>query len=462
MTLAPREPCDLLIRDAVILTVDATDTVIDRGAVAIRNGRIAGVGPDAIVASRYDARRVIYAGGSTVHPGFIDAHVHISQYTSRSVLARMQGTMATMGDWKSELTPEDEHASAALASVDYLKSGYTAVVDPGTIFEPDAVAAAAQELNIRLWLTDSYVADLGPALAQKYPELANERFLARWPQNHAAALRRLGSQLFRNRAPESLVRAFIGLYGEGTDSDELFRSALALARANGVRVQKHLGYSPAVYREQEAVLGLPMMEHLRSDGLLDPCVTFVHMNLVRQDEIPVMAAHGVRVVWCPYGQLQMIGRTGAEARMPELWRAGVHVGIGSDIARITHVAALGTLATAAAAASGFAASGKEILRARTMGSAGSVGAESDVGSIEVGKRADIVVRKAHASECLGHDHALEAGVIAGPDSVATVIVNGRVVVEGGELLTGDEHTIVARAHDSARRLWKRVSEARAR
>jgi 5-methylthioadenosine/S-adenosylhomocysteine deaminase len=378
------------------------------------------------------------------------------------VLGRMAGTTATMGDWKSCLTPEDEYASAALASLDYLKSGYTAFVDPGTIFEPDAVAAACDELCIRAWLTDPYVADLGPALARKYPEFANARFIARWPQNLDEALRRLGSQLFRNRAGESRVRAFIGLYGEGTDSDELALAAHDVARKNGVQMQKHLGYSPAVYREQEHSLGIPMVEHLDQQGLLDPAVTLIHMNIVRSTEVALLAAHGVRLVWCPYGQLQMIGRSGAEPRMPELWRAGIPVGIGSDIARVVHVAAAGTIASACAAASGFAASGSEILRARTMGSAASVGAEKEVGSIEIGKRADIVVRDAYSSEHLALDHALEAGVLAGPDSIAAVLVDGKIVVERGELLTCDETSIVVRAQESARRLWSRVSETPAR
>ena len=80
-------PCDLLIRNAVILTIDAHDTVLDRGAVAVRANRICDVGPDAEVSARVSPARVIDAGGAVVHPGFIDAHVHISQYTSRSVLS---------------------------------------------------------------------------------------------------------------------------------------------------------------------------------------------------------------------------------------------------------------------------------------------------------------------------------------------------------------------------------------
>jgi 5-methylthioadenosine/S-adenosylhomocysteine deaminase len=448
--------CDLLIRNAVVLTVDARDTVIDRGAIAIREGRILDVGPDAEVMARYVASRLIDAQGGVTHPGFIDGHIHVSQYTSRSVLSRMEGTSASMGDWKSRLTPDDEHASATLAALDYLRSGYTGFVDPGTIFEPDAVARVADELGIRIWLTDPYVADLAPALARQYPELANEAFLARWPGNTDEALRRMGSQLFRNQAPDSRVRAFVGLYGEGTDSSELFRAAVELGRKNGVQVQKHLGYSPAVYRKQEAELGRNMLEHLRDESSLCPHVTFIHMNVVRPADVHILVRHGVRVVWCPYGQLQMLGRGGAEGRMAELCRAGAFVGLGTDIPRVTHVGSLGTLAAACAVATGSLLSGREILRMRTVGTAATIGAEAQLGSIEVGKRADLVIREPHASEQLALDHAHEFGVIAGADSVATVIVDGRVVVENSHLLSADEGPIVARARQSARSLLTRV------
>lgn len=454
--------CDLLIRNAVVLTVNATDAVIASGAVAIDNGIIVAVDDDGQLQARYQARREIDAHGAIVHPGFIDAHVHVSQYTSRSVLARMEGTNASMGDWKSVLTPEDEAASAALAAVDYLRSGYTGCVDPGTIFEPDAVAYVAEEIGIRVWLTDPYVADLAPALARRYPEFANEAFLARWPQTRDEALRRMGSQLFRNRQERTLVRAFIGLYGEGTDSPELLRTALAIASRNGVRVQKHLGYSPTTYREEEKALGSGMIEHLRNEELLADHVTFIHMNVVHPGDVPLLSSHGVRVVWCPYGQLQMVGRANAEGRMAALSRAGVAVGIGTDIARATHVAALGTVAAVAAAATGAPLSGSEILRMRTLSSAATVGAELSVGSIEVGKRADIVVRKPQASEHLGLDPALEFGVIAGADSVATVVVDGRVVFEDGHAVAADESAIVARARDSVKSLLSRVMVARTR
>ncbi|TGV63666.1 hypothetical protein EN792_071035, partial [Mesorhizobium sp. M00.F.Ca.ET.149.01.1.1] len=178
---------------------------------------------------------------------------------------------------------------------------------------------------------------------------------------------------------KSLVKAFVGLYGEGTDSQALFSTAFDLAREHGVQMQEHLGYAPLLYRQREYALGVSMMEHMGNEGLLGSHVTFVHMNAVHPRDVRIISTHGVGVVWCPYGQLQMLGRGGAEGRMVELHRAGVKVGIASDIPRAVHFSGLGTLAAVTAAATGLAASAHEILRMRTIGSAATVGAASDLG-----------------------------------------------------------------------------------
>lgn len=455
-----KQVCDLVVHNAVLLTVDEKDNVVANGAIAVHDGMIVAVGASRDILSRYNSRQVLDAGGGIVHPGFIDAHVHISQYTSRSVLSSMEGTRVTMGDWKSALTPEDEHASAALAAVDYLRSGYTGFVDPGTIFSPDAVAPVADEFGIRIWLTDPYVADAGAELKKHFPELVSEAFLALWPKSRDDAFRRMGSQLFRNKDRHGLVRGFVGLYGEGTDSPALFRAAFDLAREHGVQMQEHLGYSPLLYRQRESAIGASMMQHMSNEGLLRSHVTFVHMNAVHPGDVQIISAHGVGVVWCPYGQLQMLGRGGAEARMVELHRAGAKVGIGSDIPRAVHFSGLGTLATVTASATGLAASGSEILRMRTLGSAATVGAASELGSLEVGKRADFVVRRPDVSENLGRDPALEFAVIADASTVDSVFVDGKCVVQDGEVLKADPIAVVALARQSVRGLAARLDLTR--
>lgn len=438
--------CDLLVRNATLLTVDERDGIVLSGALAVAGGRFVAVGPERDVLRAFTARDVVDAGGAVVHPGFIDAHIHVSQYTARTVVTALDRAGLTQGHWKAELRPEDEEASAMLAAVDYLKAGYTGFVDPGTIFEPDAVAPVAERAGIRIWLTDPYVADRRGAMGSGMGYLLSDGFLARWPRDLDQALARLGSQLFRNEEA-GLVRAFVGLYGENTESPELHRAAVDLARARGVQFQEHLGYVPGNLRDREARLGRPLLADLEDRGLLGADVTFIHMNAVRSGEVARLARHGVRVVWCPYSQLQMIGRGGAEPRMTALLRAGCPVGLATDIPRTVDFDALGSCATAAGAASGDPMTYAEILRCRTIGAAASVGAQRWTGSLEAGKQADFVIREPTASEAFGFDVALESAILGGRFSVRAVYVGGRPALLDGTPV----HCDAGRAIDAARR-----------
>jgi len=455
---SPPQDCDLLICNGLLLTADPAGTAIYDGAIAIAGTRIIAIGKSNDIRRRFSPRETLDAGGGIVHPGFIDAHVHISQYTSRSVLPLMAGTQVTMGDWKAALTPEDEHASAMLAAVDYLRSGYTGFVDPGTIFEPDAVAAVAEKIGIRIWLTDPYVADRGETLRAQGAELVSDAFLARWPKDTDAALKRLGTQLHRNRVADSLVKAFIGLYGEQTASDDLYSAALSMARASNVQFQQHLGYLPATYRQREAELGQSIISHLAESDRLGGDVTFIHLNVVHDQDIDRLAAASVKLVWCPAGQLQMIGKGGAAPRTGPLHRAGISIGLASDIPRNASFTAMGALASAALAAQGSALSAQDILRMRTVEAAASVGASAEVGSLQAGNLADVVVRRPSSPSNLGLDPHHELAILGGGD-VAHVVVGGRVVLADGHLIHANPGTALQIARASVRGLASRLGLA---
>jgi 5-methylthioadenosine/S-adenosylhomocysteine deaminase len=443
---------DLVIRHGHVLTVNAGDDEVLDGAVAIDKGRIVAVGPTVVVDSAWKGLASIDALGAVVRPGSIDAHVHVSQYTSRSVLPRMENGPINMGHWKAELRPEDEHASASLASIDYLRCGFTGFVDPGTIFEPDAVARVAGELGIRIWLTDPYVADQGHRLGEKNPELVAPRFLARWPSSTEEAARRVGSQLWRNADARGLVRGFVGIYGEFTESDALRAHALKIARANRVQFQQHLGYTPAAYRDQAAKLGCtPLAEIDRLHGLA-PDVTLVHMNEVGPDDEALLLQRQARLVWCPYGTLQVIGAGDSRNRMSALSR-NARVAVSTDIPRVVNFDALAGMAIGCGAATGSPLGPRQVLRMLTLDAAASVGADQMTGSIEVGKSADIVV---HRPLDLGVDPCWESVVLGGRHGIDKVLVAGRVLVDNGGLVCADDAPIVATARRSITGLLTRT------
>lgn len=451
----PDEPkaVDLVIRHGHVVTGGAGEAVIADGAVAVDQGRIVAVGPTGTMDRAWRGRVAVDAKGGVVRPGSIDAHIHVSQYTARSLLPRMGDGRVNMGHWKAELRPEDEHASAALAAIDYLRSGFTGFVDPGTIFEPDAVASVAGETGIRIWLTDAYVADQGRKLGEKNPELVAPAFLARWPTTTEVAARRVGSQLWRNAKASSLVRAFVGIYGELTESDPLRAHAIAVARRNRVQFQQHLGYNPAAYRDQEQGLGrTPLAELERLHGLGGD-ITLIHMNEISPDDEALVLARRPALVWCPYGTLQTIGAGYSRNRMGALSSSGARVALATDIPRAINFDALASLAVGCGAATGSPLAPGQILRMMTRDAAASVGAERETGSLEAGKSADIVV---HRPLDLGIDPVWEALVLGGQVSIDKVFVAGSKVVDDGRLESAEVGEIIAAARASVRGLLVRT------
>ncbi|MER8887745.1 amidohydrolase family protein [Mesorhizobium sp. M0816] len=453
------EPCDLLIHSGIVLTVDDQGTNFRDGAVAVKAGRISAVGPTAAIRARFTARETFDARGGMVHPGFIDAHIHVSQYTSRSVEPLMAGTAITMGHWKAVLTPEDEHASASLAAVDYLQAGYTGFADPGTIFEPDAVAAVAGEVGIRIWLTDPYVADLTQPMVDESPELSSAGFLARWPDSTDAAIKRLGSQLYRNRDAEGLVRAFIGIYAPTTATEVLWNAALATAHEHRVQFQEHRGYDPIQYLDEEEKAGRSAIARLEDTGALGPGSTFIHMNVIHRDDVARLGDTSTCIVWCPFQQMRAMGNGRAEPRMVELARAGAAVAVATDIPRNLNFDALGSVAACNAAALGVPVKGDELLRMRTIGAARSVGAGDYVGSLEIGKRADFVVREPASSEALGLDPYAETAVVGITRPPALTVINGKIVLRHGQLLGIEAEAAALAARASVKALLMRTGLA---
>lgn len=444
-------PVDLVIRNATILTVDEHDSIVRGGAVAVRGGEIVAVGPTGELEGLFEAAETLDAKGGVVHPGFIDAHIHVSQYTARSVLPRMGSGPVSMGDWKGALRAEDEHASATLAACDYLLSGYTGFVDPGTIFEPDAVAAVADEAGIRIWLTDPYVADRGQQLGAHNPELVSPSFLARWPKSTEEAARRVGMQLKRNAVPRSLVHAFVGIYGEATETDELRSHAVKVARAAKVQFQSHLGYNPAGYRAETSSLGVTPLQRFDELHRLGPDVAFTHMNLVDTADEQLLLRSATRIVWCPYGTLQMMGS--ARSRMVPLADAGLRVAVATDIPRAVNFAALPSMAVGCAAACGSPLTAAALMRMRTRDAAASVGADGSLGSIEAGKRADIVVRRPAAPSV---DVVWETAVLSDRGSVSAVIVDGKFSLRDGELVQVSSAIAAEKAVQSAERILRAI------
>ncbi|MCC7045239.1 MAG: amidohydrolase family protein [Alphaproteobacteria bacterium] len=452
--------CDLIIRNAGVLTMDARRSVHPAGAVAVKGHTIVAVGPEATVTGAWSSARVIDAEGATVHPGFVDAHLHVNAQTCRGYFrgdaSKGGGTGPSYADWKAALSGEDEQAAAALACVEMLRHGITAFVEPGSAFEPDAVAAATQAVGVRCSLADPYLWD-DTEMMKTIPGLMSPSLARRVPPDRDRCLKLLGGQLHRNRDKDGFTHGHVALYGEGTASDELLRAGKALADRDGVMLNSHIGYDLDLAAAMEERWRKPRFAHLAELGVLGRNVTFVHMNLIRDAEVPLILETKVNSVWCPFAYASRSTVLRQPTRLPEMKRKGATVALGTDSARQSSAGDAGFLAFVMSAEVGQTLAAEEVMEMLTLGGARAAALDSIIGSIEPGKRADIVVRSPRLAELGPNIDPVHQLIAAGHGATAdTVLVNGRIVLRGGRPTQVDEQAVIAAAHASARGVAERL------
>jgi len=460
MNVSAPETCDLLIRNGYVLTMDARRTVYSPGAIAVRGHSIIAVGSEAQILRAWRAPRALDAKGAVVHPGFVDAHLHVNAQTCRGFFrgdaSKGGGTGPSYADWKAALRPEDEQAAAGLACIEMLRHGITTFVEPGSAFEPDAVAAATQAVGVRCSLADPYLWD-DMSLMDTIPGLRSDNLAARVPPDRDRCLKMLGGQLFRNRDLDGILHGHVALYGEGTASDELYRAAKALADREGVILNSHIGFDLDLAAAMEKHWRKPRFLHLAELGVIGPNTTFVHMNLIRDEEVEPIRSSGLSIVWCPLAYMSRGTPMRERTRIPDMKRRGVPVALGTDSARQSSGGDAGFLALHLAAEAGYAMVSEDVIEMYTLGGARAAGLGAIIGSLEPGKRADIVLRASGLAEMApGVDPVHQLICVGHGPTADTVLVNGQIVLRSGSSTLVDEAVVFADARASVRRMSERL------
>ncbi len=454
--------CDILVRNGYLVTMDEARSRYSDGAVAISEGRIEAIGASAEIESRFEASRVIDASGALVHPGFVECHLHVSLHVSRGAFPEStswEDAVQFYVDFWNAVDDEDEHAASLLACLEMVRNGTTCFMEAGTVLEPACAAEASQAIGMRALLGDPILWDTGG-------------FSSDAPVVHRAAadtdraLGLLGGQLSRNRDPDALVRGHVALVGMGSASDELTRAAKACADANRVVLNQHQSYASLDTRDDDRRHGRHPLVHYADIGALGSNCTFAHMNILRDDEMVPVIDSGMSIAWCPVASMLFgIGGT-LHGRHLELHRAGVNLCLGSDSANWSGRFDLGTVAFVALltqrerAGTRDALLAEDVLAMSTINGARATGLENRIGSLETGKRADLVIRSTDLPEAQPGLTPIQSTVYgARSKSVELVIVDGEVIVEGGHSVRVDESTVYARARESARRVLARMGRS---
>jgi cytosine/adenosine deaminase-related metal-dependent hydrolase len=449
--------CDTLIVNGYVITIDAGRRIFPKGAVAITGNRIVAVGPEAELRKAWRPRHILDAKGAAVHPGFVETHCHATLHATRGAVTDDPQAFAGLGNkphpyavWFNKLTDEDESASCLHTAAEMLLNGFTTLVEAGTVFEPDICAEAAQSLGLRTSLCDPFLWDVSEGFAMALQ-------IERAPCGTDFALKHLGKQLHRNSDPDALVRGHVAIYGMGTATDELTLAAHRMAHEKGTVMSQHQSLEPDDAGYDDKRFGKHPLVRFAEIGAIGPNSAFVHMNILRDDEIDAIRKSGMSVVWHP-GNYQFYGIAQAQrSRMAKMDQSGINVTICTDAAKIWTFGDMGRIAYLVAREEGDYIPCERIMEMQTIGAARAVCLQDLVGSLEPGKKADIVIRRDDMAETTpGVDVVRDITLTSRHKSVDTVIVDGKVVVRHGRLTLGDEERVFAIARESARRVAEKV------
>ncbi len=423
--------------------MDARDAVVPDGAVAIGGGAILAVGPRASVERRFGARRTIDAAGSLVLPGFINAHTHAPMTLLRGV--RDDAELMTwlekyMFPLEARLArPGFVRWGALLACWEMIASGTTTFVD-GYFFEDD-VARAADEAGLRA-VTGQGIFDVPTPDSKTAAEglARGERLLSKW-------------------SGHPRITAALAPHACYTVGPQTFGRTVDLAARFGAPVLVHLSESPSEIAMMKARYGKTSVRHLASDGLLGPAVVAAHCVQVDDEEIGLLREADVGVVHCPESNMKLASGV---APVGKFLAAGVRLGLGTDGAACNNdLDMIGEMGSAArlhkvASLDPTAVPAPAVLRMATRGGAEALHMEDRIGSLEPGKRADVVVVSLSGPNAMPmFDPFSHLVYSAQAGAVDTVVVEGRVLMERRRLKTLDVEAI----RENAERYGRRVRRA---
>ncbi|MGC2661060.1 MAG: amidohydrolase family protein [Bryobacteraceae bacterium] len=434
--MTPKQDADLLISGACVVTFDDAGTEIPDGAIAIVGNRIIWTGARKEADERFHATDTIEATGLIAMPGFVDAHVHTAQQFLHGKLSalRRRGELKSpmwsryLIPFESILEPEDVYCSGLAAYASMISSGTTCFLEAGGPY-PDEMGRAADEIGIRgrIALSTMDMDDTIPAASRFSTEEAlqkNEELVKRWRAHPR-------------------VNAWLSLRQIMVNTRELTAGMSALARQLDTPIHTHL--AEGAYEVDYAIghWGLRPAEYLESIGALNSHVHAAHSVLLSLKELDLYQARNVSACHCSFNNYTM-----GAPRVLEMLHRKIRLGFGTDGAatrgsldmfEVVHAATVGQQAVGGTPYHiDPPITHEQMLTAAIRGGARAARLEHEIGSLEVGKLADLIlVDSTSYAQFPNHDPKITLAESTVGPNVRTVIVDGRVVMRDRVLLTVD-------------------------
>lgn len=435
----------ILIRNGTIVTMDPTGSIVE-GDLLVRDGRIAGISmPGA------EAEIVVDAAGCAVLPGFVQSHIHLCQ-----TLFRGSADDLALIDWlKNRVWPmEASHtarsiaASARLGIAELIKGGTTCALTMESVNHTEDVFRVVEETGFRATVGKCMMdkGDEIPAALHEDTETSIRESLRLLDAWHGRADGRI-RYCFAPRFAVSCTRA-------------LLERVSSLAKERGVMIHTHASENRTEIQIVERETGQRNVVYLDSLGIGGPHVVLAHCIHLDNEEIQIMSRAGTHVAHCPSSNLKL---GSGIARVKEMLDHGVSVSFGADGAPCNNRLDMWTEMRTAALLQKVQHGAEvmpapSVLRMATMGGAQALGQANEIGSLEVGKRADLMIVNLNRLHVTPRPVDLTSALVYSAQSsdVLSVIIDGAVVMLDQKLQTLDEQKVIEEANQEAMILMERA------
>lgn len=436
----------ILIKNGTIVTMDGANSIV-RGDVLIRDGRIAEVG----AAINSDADERVDANGCAVLPGFVQTHIHLCQTLFRGAaddLSLIDWLKKRIWPMEAAHTRESIRASAELGIAELVRGGTTCALTMETVRHTEEVLRAVDETGFRATVGKCMM-DKGddlPAELHEETRASIDESLALIKEWHGKAHGRIRC-CFAPRFAISCTR-------------ELLTEVAGLAREHGVMIHTHASENKSECEMVEHETGLPNVAYLDSIGVSGGHVMLAHCVHLNEDELETLNRTRTNVAHCPSSNLKLGSGIAQVANMLE---RGIPVSLGADGApcnnRLDMFTEMRTAALLQKALHGpEVLPANRVLRMATIDGARALGIADQIGSVEVGKRADVIIIDLNRLHATPEADVVSSLVYAAESAdVRTTIIEGRIVMRDRELKTMSEAEVIADANRESYALAKRAA-----
>ena len=436
---------DTILAHGTLITMDDAFTLIEDGALAINGDAIAARGPTAEILRDYTADTVIDCHDCAILPGLINAHTHVPMTLLRGLADDLRLDVWLMGYMmpveREFVTPEFVRVGTLLGCAEMIRSGVTTFAD--MYYFEDAIAAATTQAGLRGVLAESIMKFPTPD-ADSYEDAieACRTFIEKW-QGHA------------------LIVPAVGPHAHYTCPPEVLAACVALANEYHVPLHTHVSETALEVDDSRKQHGMPVVPWIRRHGLLDTQLIAAHCVYVDSGEILTLQHAGAGVVHNPSSNLKLASGV---APIAEMIAAHVKLGLGTDgVASNNDLDMFEEMRLASFIAKGathdpLAVPARTTLMLATIGGARAVHLDQLTGSLEIGKRADVIVVELtglHNTPRFARDAAMVYSQIVyacKSSDVRDVWCNGQNVMRERRLLTIDVETVTAQAQAIARKI----------